>query len=95
VEKAKNLGQVVKNEQLKRAMFDRLAADATADLWHPEIRRPQCASPALGPFLWSCIDENRQGNADCAAASATSASAIRLAIEGNRKKSAKIIKLIA
>jgi hypothetical protein len=52
VEKTKNLGQVVKNEQIKRAMFDRLAADATADLWHPEIRRPQCASPALGPFLW-------------------------------------------
>ena len=51
MEKTKNLGQVVKNEQLKRAMFDRLAADATADLWHPEIRRPQCASPALGPFL--------------------------------------------
>jgi hypothetical protein len=64
VEKAKNLGQVVKNEQLKRAMFDRLAADATADLWHPEIRWPQCASPALRPFLWLCIDENRQGNAD-------------------------------
>jgi hypothetical protein len=54
VEKAKNLGQVVKNEQLKRAMFDRLAADVTADLWHPEIRRPQCASPALRPFHWSC-----------------------------------------
>src|SRR5437588_582907 len=35
-------------------MFDRLAADVTADLWHPEIRRPQCASPALRPFLWSC-----------------------------------------
>jgi hypothetical protein len=38
VEKAKNLGQVVKNEQLKRAKFDRLATGAVAALRHPGER---------------------------------------------------------
>jgi hypothetical protein len=58
--KAKKLVPAVKSEQHRRAKYDRLATDATADLRHPETRRPQCSARAGAVSLgWRPLNKKR------------------------------------